>query len=133
MPEIQIQWLDQERQIMKVDYPEGWTWDDYHHNIDRIVDLLSADDNPDPIYFINVYPQGVRLPASAPSTHYRRTVRSIKIGYVVYITHDPILISTLRTFLHSISYRRGLQYDFAGDITEALAIVEAVIAQVQNS
>jgi hypothetical protein len=132
MPDIQTEWLDPDRQIMRVDYPEGWTWDDYHHNIDRIINVLSVRDNPDPIYFINIYPSGVRLPASAPSTHYRRTVRSINIGYVVYVTHDPILVSTLRTFLHSINYRRGQQYDFAGTIDEALSVVESVIAQVEN-
>jgi len=122
MPDIQFEWLDQSRNIIRVDYPHGWAWEDYHHVLDRIGEVLG--DQPDPVIFVNVYPEGVQLAQSAPGSHWRRTVRVFKVDFVVYVTQDPMLKAMLRRFLHTIDFTEGKQYTFVASVEAALAFLD---------
>jgi hypothetical protein len=125
MPTIRHEWLDQSRYILRVDYPKNYTWDDYHQNIDAIAELMGEDESP--LYVVNVYEWGARIPQSIVSPHWKRTTRTLNIGYVVYVTKDSILMSLLRSFLRTIVYREGEQYDFAETLDAALAILKQKI------
>jgi hypothetical protein len=125
MPAIRYEWLDQATYILRVDYPKNYTWDDYHHNIDAIAEMLGDDESP--LYVVNVYEFGARIPQSIVSPHWKRTTRTLNIGYVVYVTKDTILMSLLRNFLRTIVYREGEQYDFAESLEAALAILKQKI------
>jgi hypothetical protein len=121
MPAIHHEWLDESKKILRVDYPQNYTWDDYHQNIDSIAEMMKDDESP--IYCINVYEYLARLPQSIVSPHWKRTTRAINLGYVVYVTKDVVLMSLLRNFLHTISYKEGKNYDFAPNLEEALLII----------
>jgi predicted N-formylglutamate amidohydrolase len=125
MPAIRHQWLDEAKKILRVDYPKDYNWDDYHQNIDSIAEMMKDDESP--LYVINVYEYMARLPQSIVSPHWKRTARTLHIGYVVYVTKDAVLMSLLRNFLKTISYKEGENYDFAPSLEEALMIMEQKI------
>jgi hypothetical protein len=123
MAEITYKWIDRSRHILQVNYPRDYTWDDYHRNIDQLAEELQGDDAP--LYIIDVYEMGTRLPANIVSPHWKRTIRTLQIGYVVYVSEDKVLIALLRNFLHTIDYKEGKKYNFAKTIAEAQSIIEA--------
>ena len=121
MPEIHFEFLDQERYILRVDYPKNYSWDDYHQNIDAIAEIMKDDESL--LYVINVYELGARMPQSIVSPHWKRTQRTLNIGYVVYVTKDAVLMSLLRNFLRTIAYKEHQNYDFAPTIEDAMLIL----------
>lgn len=125
MPEIHFEWFDQARHILRADYPRNYTWDDYHLAIDAIAEMMKDDESP--LYVINVYEQGARMPQSIVSPHWKRTQRTLHIGYVVYVSKDAVLMSLLRNFLHTIHYKEHINYNFAPTFEEALVILEQKI------
>jgi hypothetical protein len=125
MSKIQFEWLDQSRYILRVDYGKNYSWDEYHQNIDAISELMKDDESP--LYVVNVYEFGARMPQSIVSPHWKRTARTLHIGYIVYVTKDSILKSLLRNFLPTIAYKEHQNYDFAATLEEAVAILEQKI------
>lgn len=121
MPAIHFEWLDESQRILRVDYPQNYSWDDYHQNIDAIAEMMKDDESP--LYVINVYEYMARIPQSIVSPHWKRTARTLHIGYVVYVTKDSVLMSLLRNFLHTINYKEGKNFDFAPSLEEALVIM----------
>jgi hypothetical protein len=130
MSNIHFEFLDQSRHIIRVDYLKNYSWDDYHQNIDAIAEIMKDDESP--LYVLNVYELGARMPQSIVSPHWKRTQRTLNIGYVVYVTKDAVLMSLLRNFLHTIAYKEHQNYDFSPTIEDAMAILEEKIAQKSN-
>ena len=89
MPDIRIQWNDAAQTTILAHYPPGWTWDDYHNILDRLVQLTGGRDAP--VHFINVYEPGAHIPRTTAAPHHRRTVRDLKVGVTVYVTADPLV------------------------------------------
>lgn len=121
MPEIKLEWLDEPRNILRVNYPQGWDWDDYHDVLDRVAEVQG--DRTDPVTFVNVYERGALLPRTAPGSHWQRTVRTFTIDFVVYVTQDVVLKTILRRFLHTINFTEGEKYTFAESVEEALDLL----------
>jgi hypothetical protein len=121
MTDITFEWLDEETRIIQGNYPRRWTWTEYHENLDRLQEQLDDDQNL--YYFVNVYEKGATLPMGSPMPHYNRAKRTAKVGYVMYVTTDNLLKATLRVFLNGVQYKEGVNYDFAADVDEALAII----------
>lgn len=125
MSKIHFSWLDEDQKILRVDYQKNYTWDDYHENIDAVATLMGGDEAP--LFVINVYELGARIPQSIVSPHWKRTARTLNLGYIVYVTSDAVLKSLLRNFLRTINYNENRNYAFAENLEDALAIIHEKI------
>ena len=127
MPEITFEWDNPEQTVIIAQYPKGWTWDDYHRVIDRVADALIAHDEP--VSFINVYAPGAVHPGSAPITHYRRTLRTVKVAYFAYITTDALVIATLKAFVKLMDLPQGDRWDIFATVEEGRQFIHARMKQ----
>lgn len=121
MTPITFEWLDDDQTIVHVFYPRQWAWDEYHNNLNRLTETI-VDANKT-IYIINEYEEGSHLPTGSPISHYRRSNRTLNIGFITYVTTNNTLKAMLRAFLNGIQFNEGVQYIFVGNVEDALTAI----------
>lgn len=125
MPEIRIEWDDSAQTTILAYYPPGWTWSDYHHVLDRLVEMIGERDVP--THFINVYELGARIPNSPFSPHQKRSTRDLKVGISLYVTADTTVISMLRVSQQLLKRSEGVHYGFTRTVEEARAMLQQML------
>lgn len=90
MKNIIAAWDNPERSILHIAFVNSFTWEDYHHALLDIKDLLADVDYP--FVIINDYLTGTKLPKGSPYPHMQRTTRELPMPTLTCIvTRDPVI------------------------------------------
>lgn len=120
---VLVDWDNPEKTIIRYQFIDPWTWQEYHETHARGWALISTVRYT--VDLILDFNQGGGMPSSA-LRHFQNAVESVhpNRGYVVIITTNPLIRSVMNALVRIYRYRSdGVNGAFASDLEEAYRII----------
>ncbi len=116
-----VDWTDNEKKIIRYDFPAQWTWDDLYNAMNQVNEMMASVTHH--VYVVISFQQSKGIPPGA-LTHLR--IGTLKAapnwGGGVFIGVSSLLKALLNTFT-LLNKKLGERYAIAKDDEDAMAII----------
>ncbi|MCA9882572.1 MAG: hypothetical protein KC546_06410 [Anaerolineae bacterium] len=125
MPMI-TEWADEERSIIVTTSEGAWTWNEYHHALEEVIQMAETVDHR--VDLINVALMNAKSPPGSGMPHYQRAMKSLpaNISMMVMANRSILVKAIFNVFgkLRGSSAGNALKMAAARSMQEAFEIIQ---------
>jgi hypothetical protein len=121
---IHVEWADEARTIMLLNYQTGWTWTDFRTALERSGELSQDLDHP--FYLINDVRSAPKLPDGQAISHFRAAGQNNAPALrYIYIVGTNMFATSLLNMMKKLVPNIANTWKLVLTIEEAYALIEA--------
>lgn len=125
-------WADDEKTILRVEYGETWTWEEFHATWNEVIAILK--NTPHPVYILVVNPQRAYTPRGNAITQfgiYLRPLHQHAALIAVVMTNDQLSRSIV-SILQKIHRPLAGKFALVNSVEAAYTAIEAQRARAHS-
>lgn len=120
---MNVQWDSDAKNIIRAVGEGNWTWDDFHHGVDEIVEMMNTVDHRVDLIYMSL--PGAVPPKGSPMPHYKRAIQSMpaNAGQHIIVNTMGIARVILNVFLKLYGRQSKAEFGLAATLDDARKMI----------